>query len=33
MKSLLVTLGNKRIEYFLDENIIVKGSGFFKFDR
>jgi GTP cyclohydrolase II len=26
LKSLSVTSGNKRIEYFLKENIIVKGS-------
>jgi hypothetical protein len=27
MRSLAITSGTKRVEYFLDENIIIKGSG------
>jgi hypothetical protein len=27
LKSLSITSGNKKIKYFLEENIIVKGSG------
>jgi lipid A disaccharide synthetase len=27
MRSLSVTSGNKRVEYFPDENIIIRGSG------
>jgi hypothetical protein len=33
MKNLTITSSTKKIEYFPDENIIIKGSGPFRYDR